>query len=102
MKCQRAFLFLQIVASGLEHRFQGDQADDLRTRHPCALFLRQLTNFLEHVMREGNVRIGEVHRHLRDMVVRQVPTGCLAGFEQAGNLLALTFFIPHDLPLLVT
>lgn len=77
-------LFFHIVGGGLQNRRQGDQSHDLRAGNPeiqpRGLFLDRF----EQDMHGRHLIIGQVHRHLGQVILIHIPAHALDGLQRPG------------------
>ncbi len=81
----RALLLSQEIASCVEQGREGDQAHQLGSGDPQAARFGLPADLLERDVQRSNREIGQVHGHLGDSVLLDVPADRLHGLERARN-----------------
>ncbi len=90
-----ALLFVKEVTSGLHKCTFGDEPHDFSAGDADAAGGGSSCHFIECNMERGAGNVGDVHRHLRKAVFRDIPSDCLCAGESAGYHYGVTLCILH-------
>ena len=91
-----ALLFGQIVFAGVDQHTLGNETHNFTTRDAQAAVGSTTAYLVETEMHGSHLDAGDVHRHLCDAVILDVPADGLGALEGAGNHDGVAFFVLHD------
>ena len=81
---RRTVLLLQIVAAGLYEHPLGNESHYLGARDADATVLGTAAHLVEALVQWSDIDVGDVHRHLGNAILVNIPANGLGAFQRAG------------------
>ena len=94
---RRALLLLQEVLAGFDQTALGHQTHDLGTGDADATVLCATAHLFKGHVQRRHVDVGDVHRHLSDLVLVDVPADGLGALEGTGLHHVVAILVLNDL-----